>query len=121
MGEQKRISPREQRVAWRRQTDSALIPIRKTDFYPNLRTGRRECWGAETLDGEWSFQREESSGTPWLVRHRPSVADGSYDLPVLLCGTLRACRLAIGRGEAAEALRTRKRERAEVAEGPVAR
>ncbi len=31
---------------------ATLIPIRKTDFHSSIRTGRRECWGAETLDGE---------------------------------------------------------------------
>ena len=94
------------------QPDPALVPIRKTDFHPNLRTGRLECWGAVTTDGEWSFQREESPGTPWLVRHLPSVADRSYELPVSMQGTLRACRLAVGRGWAASDLETRKCEEA---------
>ncbi len=93
-----------------RMPDPALVPIRKTDFHPSFRTGRRECWGAVTSDGEWSFQREESPSTPWLVRHRPSITDRSYELPVMLLGTLRACRLAVGRGDASKALEQRKRE-----------
>lgn len=89
-----------------------LVPIVKTDMAPAFRTGQMQCWGARTTDGEWSFVREESSGTPWLIYHEPSVKDRSYTLPVMQCGTLRECRLAVGRGYAARDLERRKAERA---------
>jgi hypothetical protein len=75
-----------------------LAPVVKTRMGRRIvrngagQTVHLECWGAKTTDGLWDFEREESPGTPWLVYHTPSVADGSYTLPVLLCGTLRACR-----------------------------
>lgn len=46
-----------------------MITVRKTEFAQNLRNGRRECWEAESTDGRWTFSREESPGTPWIVRH----------------------------------------------------
>ena len=85
-----------------------LAEIRKTRFQRAFRTGRMECWGAETADGIWDFQREESSGTPWLMYHKPSVADGSYPLPVSHCGTLRECRAFVASGGATQELAYRK-------------
>jgi hypothetical protein len=63
-------------------------------------TERAECWGAETTDGIWDFEREESPGTPWLVYHKPSVADGSLVTPVNMLSTLRECRWHVAAGEA---------------------
>jgi len=88
-----------------------LAEIRETVTRPRItRSGltRPECWGAETADGAWGFEREESSGTPWLVYHRPSVADGSYTMPVLHCGTLRECRALVAGGTAGQELTRRK-------------
>jgi hypothetical protein len=85
-----------------------LAPVVKTRTLRRItrngagQTTKAECWGAKTVDGVWDFEREESPGTPWLVYHLPSVADGSYTLPVALCGTLRACR-AYAANPAAEA------------------
>ena len=36
------------------------------------------------------------------------MADGSYVLPVMICGTLRACRIAVARGWAGSQLAQRK-------------
>lgn len=88
-----------------------LAEIRETCMRPRItRSGltRPECWGAETIDGIWEFDREESSGTPWLMYHKPSVADGSYPLPVMHCGTLRACRALAASGAAEQELAYRK-------------
>lgn len=64
-----------------------LTPITKTTFAPAFRSGRVECWGAVSNDGQWTYVREDSPGTPWLVYHT------SHDLPVSFCGTLRSARL----------------------------
>lgn len=69
---------------------------------------RPECWGAETIDGSWDFEREESPGTPWLVYHKPSVADGSLTFPVISLGTLRDCRAFVASGTAEQELARRK-------------
>ncbi len=94
-----------------------LAPVRSTRSFRRLIRGgagrtREECWGAETLDGVWDFEREESAGTPWLVYHRPSVASGAYTLPVTICGTLRACRALVASGGADEELARRLAETA---------
>lgn len=97
----------------------ALAPITKTAFARRITRGgrglteHRECWAAETTDGVWKFDREDSPGTPWLVYHRQSAADGSLPVPVTLCGTLRACRVAVAEGWAADELAKRKAEHAE--------
>jgi len=85
-----------------------LTPVTITARFPSFRTGRLETWGAQTKDGIWDFEREEDTRTDWLVYHRPSVADGSYVLPVMICGTLRACRIAVARGWAGSQLAQRK-------------
>src|ERR1035441_5433789 len=88
-----------------------LAGIRETSTMPRRTRGgltRPECWGAETTDGIWEFDREESSGTPWLMYHRPSVADGSYVLAVMHCGTLRECRALVASGAADQQLVRRK-------------
>lgn len=90
---------------------TGLAPVRKTVMMPAFRTGRLECWGAETTNGTWSFEREESPGTPWLMYHKPSVADGTWTLPVMLCGTLRACRALVASGGAGEQLARRIAEK----------
>ncbi len=89
---------------------TTLAAIRKTEFARRFVFGgrgvteHRECWGAVTLDGQWSFDREDSPGTPWLVYHLPSAADQSYPGPVAMFGTLRGCRAFVGSGAAARAL-----------------
>jgi len=93
---------------------TGLAPIIKTQIRKRLIhrgtavTEKAECWSAETTDGIWDFEREESSGTPWLMYHKPSVADGSLTLPVMSCGTLRACRALVASGGAAQQLAYRK-------------
>jgi len=85
-------------------TSVTLAPIIKTQFARRIIHGgrglteRKECWGAETTDGVWSFDREDSPGTPWLVYHQPSVKDGSLTTPVSLQGSLRACRWYVAMG-----------------------
>jgi hypothetical protein len=65
---------------------ATLAPIRKTAFHATGRTGRQECWEAETTDSQWSFVRTEDTSTPWLVYRHGNHA------PQHWCGTLRACR-----------------------------
>jgi len=96
----------------RRPPDPNLVPIRVTSRYPTFRSGRVETWSAETLDGEWYFERFEEPGTPWGVYHRASVRDFSYRLPVATLPTLRKCRLYVGRGWAAKDLEQLKAEEA---------
>lgn len=33
-------------------------------------TRHREAWAAVSVDGLWTFERIEDTGTPWLVQHR---------------------------------------------------
>ncbi len=97
-------------------TAVALPPIEKTDMARRFTRGgstrHRECWAAKTLDGIWEFEREESSGTPWLIYHRPSLDDGSWRQPVMMCGRLDGCRRAVANGGAARMLEQRKAEAA---------
>lgn len=83
----------------------ALAPVVKTRMAHRLTRGgvtrSAECWGARTTDGIWDFEREDSPGTPWLVYHQPSVADGSLPTPVSLRGSLRDCRWYVAAGHAA--------------------
>jgi hypothetical protein len=82
------------------QLDPARTVYLRT-FIGGLGSGRtrRETWGAFTADGVWEFEREESPGTPWWIHHLPSKTP--Y---VTMCGSLRACREAVGRGWADRAL-----------------
>jgi hypothetical protein len=93
---------------------AVLALVCKTDFFKritrNRLTAHFECWGAETTEGVWSCTRENWPGTPWLVYHQPSVKDGSYPLPVTMCGPLRACRAFVGSGAAERELEWRKAE-----------
>jgi hypothetical protein len=92
--------------------DERLVPIVKTRMAPRLTragaTPHLECWAARTVDGVWDFEREDFTGTNWLTRHVPSVADGSYTTPVEMHGTLRAARISVGAGRAASKLRMLK-------------
>ncbi len=88
----------------------ALAPIHKAEFQRSWRTDRMECWSAETQDGLWRMERTEDPGTPWVVFHLPSMADGSWTVPVFLCGTLRACREDIASGAGERMLVSRKAE-----------
>lgn len=81
-------------------TRTPLAPDKVTARHPSFRTGRPEVWATETLDGVWSIEREEDEGTNWYLHHKPSMADKSWTLPVLVCGTRRACRVMVGSGEA---------------------
>jgi hypothetical protein len=80
---------------------AALAPVRKTRMLRRItRAGMTgpECWGAETLDGIWAFEREESPGTPWLICHRESgIVAGQ-------CSALRGCRAFVAAGHAEAAL-----------------
>jgi hypothetical protein len=77
-----------------------LAEIRKTRFAHRIirrgtaLTERAECWEAVTTDGLWIFEREESPGTPWIVRHKPT---GEF---VDLRSTLRDCRWYVAAGHA---------------------
>jgi hypothetical protein len=71
---------------------------------------RRELWGADSADGIWRFEREESPGTPWLIWHLPSVADETLPVPVDQAGTITACREAVARGWLDKILPERKAE-----------
>jgi hypothetical protein len=59
-----------------------------------------ECWGAETTDGIWAFEREDDTSTLWLVFHKPSLADGSCPLQVRICGKLEDCQEYVTKPEA---------------------
>lgn len=75
-----------------------LAPIRKTRMAQRITrsglTRSRECWGAQTTDGVWDFERTEEPGTPWSVGHTPT---GTV---VGLHSTLRACRAYVAAGDA---------------------
>ena len=79
-----------------------LAPIVKTQMAKRITrsglTRSAECWAAQTTDGLWDFEREDSPGTPWLAYHWPSLADGSYPLPVTMLSTLRQCRIQAASG-----------------------
>jgi hypothetical protein len=107
-------------AASRRAPDPNLVPIRVTRRFPTFHSGRVETWGAETLDGEWYFERFEEPGTPWGVYHRASVRDFSYRLPIVTLTTLRKCRIYVGRGWAVEDLNRLKAERAARKAAPAA-
>lgn len=49
----------------------ARTPITNVTWYPNLR-GRMEVWSATSVDGVWSYERDEVPGTPWIVKHVPT-------------------------------------------------
>lgn len=93
---------------------ATLAPIRKTRMHKRfIRRGtalteRAECWGAETTDGVWVFDREESPGTPWIITHKASST------AVGLTGNLRACRAYVAGGHAQKDLgRLQAHERGE--------
>jgi hypothetical protein len=77
-----------------------------------------ECWGAETTDGIWQFDREEGARTDWHVYHLPSMADGTWTGVVAIRGTLRACRADAANGNLALELRYRLEDARREAERP---
>ena len=96
------------------KTAVILAPVVKTQMYKRfIRHGtavteKAECWGAETTDGMWAFEREESAGTPWIIIHKASGKE------VHLTGTLRACRAYVAAGHAQKDLeRQQAHERGE--------
>lgn len=53
------------------------VTKRYADFFvrgPGSGKVRRECRGADTVDGVWSIDRLDDTGTPWVIRHVPSGA-----------------------------------------------
>jgi hypothetical protein len=81
-----------------------MAEITVTDRRPRLIHDARaqtgpEIWAAETVDGVWGIEREDSPGTPWLVFHRPSVKDGTCPDPVMEFGSLRVCQVNIADAE----------------------
>lgn len=88
-----------------------LPAIVRTVELPRLNGHGSEVWAARTQDGVWEFDRTEDRGTPWEVRHIPSVTDGSWPGPVSICGTLRACRALVSSGGAEQELAWRKEGR----------
>ncbi len=90
------------------------VTIVKTEFAQalgrNMQPLGRQCWAARTADGVWDFQREDSPGTPWLIYHRPSVADGSCPVPVDMAASLKRCAEAVAKGWADKELARRKKE-----------
>jgi len=63
-----------------------LPPIRKTKMMPTYRAPvsrpladtRRECWGAETADGAWLFERQESERyLKWALIYLLPVEEGT--------------------------------------------
>jgi hypothetical protein len=82
------------------KTSTPLAPIIKTRMHKRfIRRGtavteKAECWGAETADGVWAFDREDSSGTPWLIIHKASR------IMVSMGGNLRSCRAYVAAGHA---------------------
>lgn len=80
-------------------TSDKLTPLGRVIKAGNLRTGRREIWGAITADDVWAMERIEDTGTPWILIHQPTrIEVGTY-------GTLRSCREAITMGWAWHSLR----------------
>ena len=101
-------------TATRRRPPRLMCPVTNKVYHQTIlrssgRT-RRELWGADSADGTWRFEREESSSTPWLVYHLPSVADESLPVPVDQAGTISACREAAARGWLDKILPERKAE-----------
>ena len=77
----------------------ALRPIKKsmaTTLRHNGQPLRRETWEAETVDGEWAFERIEEPGTPWIVAHWPKT--DRTETATTWFGTLKAARQAVERG-----------------------
>ena len=60
---------------------------RASDFTSGTRS---ECWGADSVDGVWHFERIEDVGTPWIVTHKPT----GTEIP-LWFGTLKSARLSV--------------------------
>jgi len=63
------------------------------------RSGRPEIWSARSTDGTWTYERDESPGTPWAVTHNPT---GRWDyMP-----SLRKARAATASGAMLDLLNT---------------
>src|SRR5215467_3711756 len=93
-----------------RRSSVPLAEVIDPDMSPRIIHGgtalteRSECWGGRTLDGVWGIEREDDARSDWLVWHLPSLRDGSWKKPVAVFGTLRACRVFIGSGQALRTL-----------------
>lgn len=81
-----------------------LAPIHNKIMYPTFQRysrpdgpSRTECWGADTQDGLWRFQREDAPGTPWTAWRLDK--QGNKVRPwVDTFGSLRACRIDAAAG-----------------------
>lgn len=78
-----------------------LAPIVVTARAPRVLAGELgatteagEVWAARTVDGRWSFEREDVPGTPWVVLFTVNGRSGGS------FGTLPAARAAVASGEA---------------------
>lgn len=41
--------------------------------FPGIRVSRsEEIWSANSLTGEWTYERSDEPGTPWVVTHTPT-------------------------------------------------
>lgn len=78
-----------------------LAPIVVTSRAPRMLAGELgattkagEIWAARTVDGCWSFEREDVPGTPWVVLFTLNGRSGGT------FGTLPAARAAVASGQA---------------------
>jgi len=72
-------------------TRRQLTPINITARHRSTRTGKPEIWAARSRDGRWTYDREETTGTPWIVQHRETGEERWF-------GTLGAARAATANG-----------------------
>jgi hypothetical protein len=86
----------------------ALAPITNKVMRPTRRRGRErlECWGAETADGRFVFERLETTGTPWAIFHADTT------LLVSMHGSLTKARRSVAAGHADATLAAMLEERA---------
>jgi hypothetical protein len=47
-------------------------PVTITERYRHPRTGNLEVFAAVSADGQWTFNRDDSAATPWIVTHVPT-------------------------------------------------
>lgn len=53
---------------------TAMTAVETTRKALHFQTRRVEIWSARSTDGLWTYEREESPGTPWVVTHVPTGA-----------------------------------------------
>lgn len=86
-------------------TTLTLPPIVKTRMAHRIRQDgsgnllpHKECWGARTEDGVWTFERLDEPGTPWAIIHTATRIDVDWTT------SLKRCREYVAKGWAAERL-----------------